>query len=481
MKKCKIIRDGKLVSYSQIGDRVRKPDKNKHSEESIINNKQNTGLFKKPVDVLGLDFNDKIQYPLQPEAKPQDSFIMDYSKLQSQRDPNKPYSFYDYDPTKPFVWDTFGEVNNKNNQEYEKNGLPTWKLGPVAKEFENPTDKPRNWGQPAIPGQAQGVSVVPKENPDLNQKLDIDADKNKKKEGNGNTWDNIGSGLKAVGSGLMAISSQFRDKDKTPVSDKIGITGTHSVFNGTFADGGKAGIAINGGMELFGNAYAASQLDEGNIQDQLTESSKNVTASQKNPPSTSYDDLLNMQSQYKNMSHLRMTSASDFNDDTTGSIITNAIGSAASGAGTGAMVGGGWGALAGAVIGLGSSLFGAGSKQAKAVKAADKANKKIRDLNEQIDETNAFNMRGFDNAFTNIALNNVGDALRSFSAEGGYLVKPIKPSLDTKMEETRFEPILTNDKKEGKYGTSYKDGGVFELNNDDIDKLQKNGYIVEKV
>jgi hypothetical protein len=39
MKKCKIIRDGKLVSYSQIGDRVRKPDKNKHSEESIINNK----------------------------------------------------------------------------------------------------------------------------------------------------------------------------------------------------------------------------------------------------------------------------------------------------------------------------------------------------------------------------------------------------------------------------------------------------------
>ena len=153
MKKCKIIRDGKLVSYSQIGDRVRKPDKNKHSEESIINNKQ----YYTP-DLYGTGL--------------QDSFIMDYSKLQSQRDPNKPYSFYDYDPTKPFVWDTFGEVNNKNNQEYEKNGLPTWKLGPVAKEFENPTDKPRNWGQPAIPGQAQGVSIVPKEKSDLNQKLD---------------------------------------------------------------------------------------------------------------------------------------------------------------------------------------------------------------------------------------------------------------------------------------------------------------------
>lgn len=496
MKKCKIIRDGKVISYNQIGDRVRKPDKNIKATAGTIDTSYSslvsdstaaqqakTTLHNQVQQNLESDYANKLGLytPVNWEGINKDQLGQGMSV---QVDPTPLFN----PPKPPFNQQKLDLSNGAYKNDYNKYGVKLldnnsradyadWlQFGDLSTNNENlSTNNSEKKGEDLSVNEGKDLTV---EQGEKGEKEPKGEEGNK---GSGKLDAHWAGQIREIGKTVIGMSSMFKKQNMPDLADKVGITGTHSIFNNRFASGGDIAQGVSTGISLLGNAFAASELDEGDIKKQLSESSKNITAEQQKPISDSYDDLMNQQSQYKNLGHLNYLSAKDFDDDTLASVAVNSIGAGLEGSATGAQIGGVWGGIIGGVLGTGSSLFGAAQKYKKAIRAADESNKKILALNEQIDETNEFNLKGFDNAFNNIALNNTNNALRSYGAEGGYLVKPIKPSYDTKMEETRFEPILTNDKKNGKYGTSYKDGGVFELNNDDVDKLQKNGYIIEKV
>ena len=300
----------------------------------------------------------------------------------------------------------------------------------------------------------------------------------------------IGSMVQSIAPVFYGLSSYLKEDYKNP-NDVIGFTGENAVnwaregckLN-KYADAGAIGNAIQTAGSLAGNALNAAKLDNdpNAVNKSIDAGSQKITTKEFQSGANTYDQLMQDFDKSMNYDHLNLVDHDTFNQDTTGSVIMNSIGAGLQGSGAGLDVGGPWGAITGGVIGTVSSLFGSIEKAKKAAKATDETNKHIDRINRQVDYVNNYNQRGFDNAFNNIATQIAENEMRNFASEGAeFNIKPIKNDNITKVQSTRFEPIITNTNRNGKYGTSYKEGGVYDLDNKTITKLLAEGYIIERV
>lgn len=125
--------------------------------------------------------------------------------------------------------------------------------------------------------------------------------------------------------------------------------------------------------------------------------------------SNTNDDLMKEWSTYSPMDTVNWK---DIRGGSTGQRIGNVLSATGSGAATGAMVGGPIGAIVGGVVGLGSSIAGW-------ITGDNKAKKKAKNLNSQINIANSKNLRTLVDKAQSIDTQNDLRAMANFSAFGG--------------------------------------------------------------
>lgn len=170
--------------------------------------------------------------------------------------------------------------------------------------------------------------------------------------------------------------------------------------------GGTLGAVSGAAGSMLGSALSNAQLaDTSGVESQIKEKQTYKVGANSN------EALMNEWSAFSPMENV---SLKDIRGGSTGQRIGNTIGAAGSGAAAGASVGGPIGAIVGGVVGLGSSIGGW-------ISGDNKAKKKARNLNNQINTANARNLAGLQDKAGYIDMQNDLNLMSNYYGEGGNL------------------------------------------------------------
>lgn len=215
---------------------------------------------------------------------------------------------------------------------------------------------------------------------------------------------------------------------------------------------GKWTKGIAGATGIIGSAIQMANPDTKSVENAVDRQVEDMKR-QEGIHASSLDDLMNQWSNF----HLIDTNfdVDDYyNGPKDSSIVTNTIGSAASGAATGAMVGGPWGAVVGGVIGLGSSLVGGLIGKDKANDAAKEA---VRRLRAQAEETNAYNQASFGTLAKSLSQRNFRNQAANISAFGGpiNILEPAHSAIGYMQNEELIDTLSEDNTKDKTMKTTF--------------------------